>query len=119
MTQAKSGDTVKVHYTGKLTNGEVFDSSRNRGEPLEFTLGEGQVIPGFEEGVAGMSPGDIRMIEISAEHAYGPHHDELILEVNRDQLPPDMNPQVGQMLQSRQPDGDAVTFRVIEVNEKH
>jgi len=117
MAQAKNGDMVRVHYKGTLKDGKVFDSSQGR-EPLEFTLGEGQVIPGFEEGVAGMSPGDKKTIRIPADQAYGEHHKELVLEVGRDQLPPDLNPQVGQQLQSQQPDGDVITFRVTEVNDK-
>ncbi len=116
-SQAKNGDTVKIHYTGRLTDGTVFDTSRER-DPLEFTLGEGQVIPGFEDGVTGMSPGDKKTIKISADQAYGARHDELVLEVGRDQLPPDMSPQVGQHLQSQQPDGEVITFRVTQVNDK-
>lgn len=98
MAEARMGDTVRVHYTGTLDDGSEFDSSRGR-EPLEFTLGEGQVIPGFEHGVAGMKPGDERTINIPADEAYGGRRDELVLRVPREQFPPDVEPEIGQQLQ--------------------
>ena len=98
MAEAKPGDTVRVHYTGTLDSGEVFDSSEGR-EPLQFTLGAGQVIPGFDEAVEGMQPGDEKRVTIPSGEAYGPRRGELTLVVDRGQFPPDIDPQVGQQLQ--------------------
>jgi peptidylprolyl isomerase len=107
MTQAKPGDKVKVHYTGKLADGTQFDSSENQ-EPLEFTLGAGEVIPGFEEAVVGMNPGDTKTATIPADDAYGDYDEELVLEVDRDQFPPEITPEIGQRLQLHQADGEVV-----------
>jgi len=98
MTQAKNGDTVKVHYTGTLDDGSQFDSSVGS-EPLEVRLGGGQVIPGFEQGITGMQVGETKQIHIPAEEAYGPRHEELIQTVHRDQLPEDANVEVGMQFQ--------------------
>jgi peptidylprolyl isomerase len=98
MESAERGRTVRVHYTGTLEDGSVFDSSHG-GEPLEFTLGSGQVIPGFDEAVADMRVGESKSVTIPAEEAYGPHRDELLLVIDRDQLPDEMVPEVGQTLQ--------------------
>ncbi len=92
MDSASRGQTVRVHYTGTLRDGSVFDSSRD-GEPLEFTLGSGEVIPGFEEAVLGMSVGDEKTVEIPADRAYGPHRSELLLPLERNQLPDEMTPE--------------------------
>jgi len=116
MAQAKKGDTVKVHYTGKLDDGTVFDSSLER-EPLQFTIGEGQLIPDFEEGVVGLSPDESKTINIPADKAYGPHHEEMIMEVNRDQFPKDLEPRVDQRLQVSQPDGQSFVVLVTGVSE--
>ena len=99
--QAKTGDTVRIHYTGTLNDGSVFDSSEGR-DPLEFTLGEGQVIPGFEEAVAGMAVGEEKTVTIPADEAYGRTRQELVLTVPRAQLPAGMSPSVGQQLQLMQ-----------------
>lgn len=115
MTQAKNGDTVKVHYTGKLHDGTEFDSSTN-GEPLEFTLGEGELIPGFEHAVIGMSPGESKTIQIASDQAYGPHQEEMVLVVERDQFPPHITPQIGQQLELRHPDGQAVSVTVTQIS---
>ncbi len=115
MAQAKQGDTVAIHYTGTLTDGTVFDSSRTR-DPLVFTLGTGQVIPGFDQGVLGMQPGEDKTITIPADQAYGPRRDELVLEVDRDQMPPDLPLEVGQQYQMEQPDGQAVIVTVQDVS---
>jgi FKBP-type peptidyl-prolyl cis-trans isomerase 2 len=115
MAQAKTGDTVKVHYTGKLEDGTVFDTSTNR-DPLQFTIGEQQVIPGLEQAVIGMEQGESKTAEIPAEQAYGPHRKELILEVERSQFPADLEPQVDQCLQLCQPDGQNMVVRVTEVS---
>lgn len=116
MVQAKSGDTVKIHYTGRLEDGTVFDSSANR-EPLEFTLNGGQVIPGFEQAVLGMSPGESKTEKIPMDQAYGPHRSEMVLEVNREQMPPELQPEVGQQLQVQQPDGQTIPVFVTEVTD--
>jgi peptidylprolyl isomerase len=107
MAEARTGDTVRVHYTGKLDDGEVFDSSRGR-EPLEFTLGEGRVIPGFEAAVAGMDPGDEKSVRIPADEAYGPRRDDMVMVVERERLPAHLEPGVGQQLQMAQGDQVAV-----------
>jgi FKBP-type peptidyl-prolyl cis-trans isomerase 2 len=116
MTQAKEGSTVKVHYTGKLDDGTVFDSSRNS-DPLEFTIGAGQIIPGFEQAVIGMDIGDSKTITIAPENAYGQHQKEMVMSVKRDQLPPDLKPEIGLQLQSRQRDGQIVVFTITEVSD--
>lgn len=101
MAQAQQGNTVQIHYTGRLSDGTVFDSSSGR-DPLEFTLGEGQVIPGFEQAVLGMSSGEQQTVTIPAAEAYGQSKDELVFDVPREQFPPDIDPQVGQRLQMQQ-----------------
>lgn len=101
MAAAKSGDTVRVHYTGTLDDGQVFDSSRGR-EPIEFTVGSGQVIPGFESAIVGMEPGQERRITVPAQEAYGPHRPENVVMVGRDQFPDEISPEVGQQLQMSQ-----------------
>ena len=116
MIQAKPGDTVKIHYTGKLEDGTVFDSSMNR-EPLEFTLNGGQVIPGFEQAVVGMMPGESKTQKIPMDQAYGPYRAEMVIEVSRQQLPADLEPEVGQQLQVQQPNGQAVPVFVTEVTD--
>ncbi len=116
MAEAKHGDTVKVHYTGKLEDGTVFDTSVDH-DPLQFTIGEGQIIPGFEQAVVGMNPGESKTIKVTADDAYGLHHEEMVLVVDRNQLPADLNPEVGQQLQSRQPDGQTIVVTVTDVSE--
>ncbi len=118
MAQAQRGDTVKVHYTGRLKDGTVFDSSEGR-EPLRFTIGAGQVIPGFEEAVTGMAPEDSKTAEIPMDKAYGPRHDEMMMEVPREQVPPEIKPEVGQKLQVGMKMGEApIIVTITEVNEK-
>ena len=116
MTQAKLGDTVKVNYTGKLQDGTVFDSSVNR-DPLQFSLGEGQVIAGFEDAVVGMSPGDSKSVTIPSEQAYGPYQDELVIVVDEKQMPSDLSVEVGQQLQMRHSSGQAVPVMVTNVTD--
>jgi FKBP-type peptidyl-prolyl cis-trans isomerase 2 len=103
MAQAKKGDTVQVHYTGKLEDGTVFDTSRER-HPLQFTLGNGQVIAGFENAIAGMNVGESKTAVIPVEQGYGPRRDDMIVTVKRDQLPPDLPAKVGQRLELTQTD---------------
>ncbi|HEY9675592.1 MAG TPA: peptidylprolyl isomerase [Waterburya sp.] len=116
MVQAKSGDTVKIHYTGKLDDGTIFDSSVNR-EPLEFILDSGQVIPGFDSAVMGMAPGESKTEKIPMDQAYGPYRVEMVIEVNKQQLPPDLDPEVGQQLQIQQTNGQIIPVYVTEVND--
>ncbi|HDI52273.1 peptidylprolyl isomerase [candidate division KSB1 bacterium] len=116
MAAAKRGDTVKVHYTGKLEDGTIFDSSADR-EPLQFTIGEELLIPGFEEAIIGMSPGETKTAVVSADQAYGPYREEMVLEVDRTQLPPELEPEIGQQLQMQQPDGQVVLIKIVDVSD--
>ncbi|MFQ6103277.1 MAG: peptidylprolyl isomerase [Candidatus Glassbacteria bacterium] len=116
MAQAKVGDTVKVHYTGKLEDGTVFDTSCDQ-EPLKFTIGSGKLIPGFEEAVVGMKPGESKTTEISADKAYGPYREEMVILVDRDKLPDNLEPKVGEQLQIRQANDQSLVVRVIDVTE--
>lgn len=116
MAQVKPGDTVKVHYTGKLEDGTVFDSSSER-DPLEFTLGTGQIIPGFERAVLGMSPGESKSERIPMDLAYGPHLSEMVLEVERQQMPGDLQPEIGQQLQIRQAGGQVIPVVITNVSD--
>ncbi len=117
MSQAKSGDTVKIHYTGTLDDGTQFDSSQGR-DPLEFEVGSGQVIPGFDKAVEGMTVGDSKSVRIEADEAYGPRHEQLVQEVDRSVLPDDLNPETGMALQSSSPDGQVTQFLVTEVTDQ-
>ncbi len=116
-TQAKEGDLVKVHYTGKLKDERVFDSSKNS-EPLEVTLGSSQVIPGFEKAVVGMNVGDSKTVEIAAEEAYGPYREELVVEVDQERVPDDLTLEVGQQLVLRQAEGPPIRVTVTDMSEK-
>jgi len=116
MTQAKSGDTVRVHYTGKLDDGSVFDSSDGR-DPLEFTLGEQRVIPGFESAVAGMNVGDTVTTRIEPDNAYGERRPDLMLQVDRGQFPDDVTPEIGMQLAIQQPSGEAVPVTITEIED--
>jgi len=113
---ANDGNTVKVHYTGTLEDGTKFDTSIG-GEPLEFTLGEGNIIPGFEKAVRELQVGQSKTTTIPAEEAYGPHLDNLVLEVNRSQIPEDIDPKVGQTLQMQREDGRTAVVIVTDVSE--
>lgn len=106
MANAKKGDSVKVHYTGKLDNGTVFDASKVRGEPLEFTIGDEEIIPGFSSGIEGMAPGQEKTIVIKSEEAYGPHVAELVSTIPRDNIPEDLQLEVGQQLEIKSKEGD-------------
>lgn len=116
MVQAKEGDTVKVHYTGKLGDGTIFDTSDDRA-PLEFTIGGGQIIPGFEKAVIGMEPGETKTATIPPEEAYGPRSKEMTLTVDRGQFPEEIDPEPGQQLQVQQPDGRAAVVIISDVSE--
>jgi len=117
MPRAKNGDTVTVHYTGKLEDGTVFDSSVSR-DPLQFTLGEDVLIPGFEQAVLGMSPGESKTAEVSADQAYGPHREEMVVEIDRQEFPPHFQPEVGQQLQIPQSEGRVTRLLVTSVSEQ-
>ncbi len=114
---AVAGDTVRVHYTGTLEDGTEFDSSRER-EPIEFTLGAGQVIPGFESAVTGMEPGESKTFTIPADEAYGPHRPELIHRVPRAQVPSEVTLTPGARLEARDQGGRRVVLTVVEVTEE-
>ena len=116
MAQAKNGDVVKVHYTGKLNDETVFDSSAGS-EPLQFTIGEGQLIPDFEQAVIGMNPGESKTVQIPSERAYGPHHQEMVMEVDRSDFPEDLKPEVNQRLQVRNQEGQVFAVTVTDVAE--
>ena len=116
MKQAKNGDTVKVHYTGKLGNGKIFDSSAKR-DPLQFKVGDGQIIPGFEQAVVGMNPGESKTIKLPADKAYGPYREEMILVVDQNQFPKNLKLEVGQQLQIPQKDGRKTLVTVTNISE--
>lgn len=117
MPTAKQGDTVQVHYTGKLEDGTVFDSSEGR-EPLEFTIGSGQVIPGFEEAALGMEVGETKQARLEVGEAYGERREDLVLEVPREQLPDEVDVDLGTPLQLQQPDGRAVPVTVTDLDDE-
>lgn len=114
MAKAKHGDTVKVHYTGTLEDGTTFDSSRERG-PLEFEIGSGMVIPGFEQAVEGMSPGETRTETFGPEQAYGPHEEGMTMKVERSRIPAGLELQAGQRLQVKSPAGETSAVTITEV----
>jgi peptidylprolyl isomerase len=117
MSTAKAGDKVKVHYTGRLEDGTQFDSSAGRA-PLEFEVGAGMMIKGFDAAVNGMAVGEKVTANIPAAEAYGPENPELIIDVPRTNLPPDLDPQVGQQLGMSQPNGQQVPVKIKEVHEE-
>lgn len=116
MSQVKSNDTVQVHYTGKLNNGQIFDSSVNK-EPLEFTLGQGQIIPGFEKGLMDMKVNEKKTVTIPHAEAYGEVRKDLFQEIPNSELPPEIKPEVGMGLVAKNPDGSERQLRVAEVQD--
>jgi FKBP-type peptidyl-prolyl cis-trans isomerase 2 len=116
MPEAKSGDTVKVHYTGSFTDGTEFDSSRGQ-EPLEFTLGQGGMIPGFETAVVGMTPGDSKTVTIPCEQAYGERNEGMVQDVPRSAIPDEIELAQGMMLHAQGPDGQTLRFTVAEFDD--
>ncbi len=116
MTEAKQGDTVKVHYTGTLEDDTVFDSSRER-DPLEFTLGTGMVVPGFENLVLGLKEGETAKETIPCAQAYGERRDELELEVKRTDIPADLDLSIGMHLRMQSPDGRSASVEVVELTD--
>ena len=116
MSQAKKGDTVKVHCTGKLENGEMFDSSKDR-DPLEFVIGGENVIPGFDKGVLGMEKGASVNITIPPEEAYGERDEQFVVQVSRNDFPENITPAVGLQLQMTQPNGEPIIVMIIDMSD--
>ena len=116
MQQVKNGDVVKVHYTGKLTTGEQFDSSIGR-EPLEFTVGEGQMIKGFDDAIPGMRVGEKETINISPDDAYGQVNDEALIEFPKKNVPPDMPLETGMQLELKDQDGQSFPVTITEIKD--
>ena len=115
MSQAKNADTVKVHFTGRLENGDVFTSSRDS-EPLEFTLGSGQVIPGFEKAITGMELGETKTVNLPPEEAYGPRQEDLVVDVKKSNFPEDLTPLTGEQLEIPQEDGEPLKVTVCDIS---
>lgn len=116
MQQVKKGDTVKVHYHGKLTDGSTFDSSEGR-EPLEFEVGSGMVIPGFDNGVLGLTIGEKRTVHIPVDQAYGPKREDLFMEFPIDRFPADLTPEAGMVLNMSNGEGQQMPVVIAEVKE--
>ena len=116
MANAKSGDTVRVHYTGKLEDGSIFDSSDGK-DPLEFTLGEGAIIPGFEAAVVGMKVGEKKTEAISSDDAYGQYQEDLLQEVERAMIPDDIDLEVGKHLEVTRPDAQPLILTIVEFDD--
>ncbi len=117
MSAAKNGDTVQIHYTGTLDDGKQFDSSEGR-EPLEFVLGSGGVIQGFDDAVTGMKVGDKKTVRIDPEQAYGPRQDDMQQEVPKDMLPEEMPLEIGMPLQAQSPEGQTINMSVVEIRDE-
>lgn len=117
MAAVEMGQTVRVHYVGTLNDNSEFDSSRKRGEPLEFTLGLGQVIPGFEDAVKGMQPGDSRTVTIPAEEAYGEHHADMVTELPRAELGNNFELHTGLVLSAQDQEGRTLHFSVVSFTD--
>jgi peptidylprolyl isomerase len=118
MSQAKNGDTVKVHYTGKLDDGMVFDSSADR-EPLEFVIGGGNIIQGFDTALIGMAVGDRKTIEVPPEQGYGERDEKLVADIARSQVPDNMDIQVGAALTVKHDNGQVVNVTVTDMTANH
>jgi FKBP-type peptidyl-prolyl cis-trans isomerase 2 len=116
MSQAKHGDTVKIHYIGRLEDQTIFDTSEGK-EPLQFQIGGNQVIIGFENGIIGMSLDESKTIAIPSEEAYGPYRKEMVIDVPSDQFPPNIQPEIGLQLSLRQDDGQVVMVTVTQLSE--
>ena len=116
MDLAKDGDTIKVHYTGKLENGKVFDTSKDR-EPLEFTIGSDNMMSGFEKGVIGMEVGGTKTFTVLPEDAYGPRRDELIATIDKSEFPKHITPKIGLHLEIKHPEGGMMNLTIADMNE--
>ena len=113
----KKGDKVKVEYTGKFEDGTVFDSSEKHGQPMEFEVGAGKVIKGFDDALLGMKEGDSKDVTIKPEEGYGEHRAELIQAVPRDQLPKDQEPKKGMILMMKMQTGQQFPAQIVEVSD--
>jgi len=116
MAQAKEDDTVRVHYTVKLDKDTIVGSTKDE-EPLQFTLGKGQVLPGFEQAVVGMNSGESKTVLVTADQAFGPYLDEVVVVVDRGRLPEGINPKEGDRIQLQSRSGETVTVAVMDVSE--
>lgn len=117
MEQAKAGDTVKVHYHGRLTDGTTFDSSSGR-EPLEFQVGSGQVIKGFDDGVSGMAVGEKKTIQIPVDEAYGQKEENMIVEFPKSNFPPELTPELGMSLNMTNGSGQVIPVTIVDIKEE-
>jgi len=116
MSQAKSGDKVKIHYTGKLENGNIFDSTRE-GPPLELVIGSRTVFPELEDNIIGMTAGESRNITLQPEQAFGPKRVELIVQIDSGILPAEITPEIGMQLQNKQPDGKLINVIITDIKD--
>jgi peptidylprolyl isomerase len=117
MAQVQNGDHIKINYTGSLKDGTVFDSSEGR-EPLEFTVGEHQVIPGVEQAVMGMDVGESKTVTVSSDQAYGPHMDQLVQTVDKARIPDHVTPEVGKQLLVRDEQGKTLTLQITDIGDE-
>ena len=117
MAPAANGDSVKIHYTGTLDDGYKFDSSYDHLEPLEFTIGRGEMIRGFEQAVVGMEPGETKIVRIASNKAYGRHNPEKVIEVSRNKMPEGLEQEIGMRVQGSMPDGQTVEFTIVSLTE--
>ena len=116
MAQAKKGDKVQVIYKGYLEDGTIFDSSEGK-PPLDVTLGSGMVIPGFDAALVGMAAGDKKTVNIPMDQAYGNHNAEMVMQMPKNQVPPDLKPQIGDKLQVGGPNGELMAVEVIDIDD--
>lgn len=116
MVHAKGGDTVNIHYTGRLDDGSVFKTSRGD-KPLKFKIGKSRLIPAFQETVVGMKPGELRTVKIVASEAYGPRREEMVVAVARNKFPENIKPYVGLELDVHQQNGEIFAAKVVDVSE--
>jgi len=114
---AANGDSVKIHYTGTLDDGYKFDSSYDHLEPLEFTIGRGEMIRGFEQAVVGMEPGETKIVRIASNQAYGRHNPEKVIQVSRSKMPDGLEQEIGMRVQGSMPDGQTVEFTIVSLTE--
>ncbi len=117
MSKVEDGTQVKVHYTGKLNDGTVFDSSQDK-EPLEFTMGKGEVIPGIEDAVRDMEEGESKQVTIGKDQAYGDRRDDMIIDVPKDKFPDEIPQDVGQQLMLKHPEGQEFPAVIVDVKEE-
>lgn len=118
MAAVKDGDTVKIHYTGKLSDGTVFDSTRER-EPMQFAVGSDEIIPGVEKAVVGMKPGESKTIKLAAGDAFGPRQDKMVFELEKEKMPDGLTLEIGRQLQYTPENGPKRVLTIIKVSEKN